>query len=248
MLLRAIRPVQRASVAGGALGRRGIKFLSQDYPPDKGFKLYSSELEKAINDTITKHPANSIAFQNSDGTANQNLQSDEGLKIAAVLAQMSKTKRLTFLDQLKLTNEQKDLYNANEYHLDAYYTSGRQILDKIPYVDDVTGEVKWEVIRQHEKEGWENIIYYGYVPGLLIALAFALFHNSNTIADWAMEELRIRSSERYNDTASLGDESKLSPEEIKKRDALIVERIISGDYDRLSGLKKSAGDLPASLL
>lgn len=226
------------------MSTRGIKFLSKDYPVTQGFSKYSAELEQAIAATIAELPAPNKVYQNADGTVKE--PSDKQLQSAAALGALMDTSRATLGDRFKLTTEQATVLNENTAHLQDFFLNGRRILDKIPVEDPATGEVTWTIVRENQKEGWENIMYYGYVPGLLIALGLYFFLNKETLNDWALEELRLRAQEKFGETADSSE--KLSPEEQKKRDDLVVERILSGDYDRLAGLRKAPSSLPSSLL
>uniref|UniRef100_A0A060T6B6 ARAD1B17886p n=1 Tax=Blastobotrys adeninivorans TaxID=409370 RepID=A0A060T6B6_BLAAD len=226
--------------------RRTYAAINQaDFRPSSGFQVYSEELEKDIRKRLDALPPPGKLFQNPDGTTRN--PSDQELKEAAALSILSQAKRMSYGDYFKLSNEQMGLFRENNEDLTEYYSSGSRILDKIPVLDKETGEVTWQIVREKQKEGWEELIYYGYIPGALLAMFFALFLDRETVSDWAMEELRLRVQERYNDAASSSEEG-LTPEERKKRDALIVERIISGEYDRLAGLKKAGQDMPSSLI
>lgn len=222
---------------------RGLKFLNNEYKPSPGFKLYSAELEAAIAKTLTSVPDPKKVYKNEDGTPKT--PSDETLKQAAALGALVDVQRATLMDRFKLTNEQALQLNKNSYLMEDYFLNGRHILDKIPVADPVTGEVTWTIVREDAKEGWEPLMYYMFVPGLMIALFFYFFLDRQSLDDWAMEELRARAQARFGDAST--DEG-LSPEEKKKRDDLIVERIISGEYDKLAGLQKAGSDLPSNLL
>ncbi|ANB13882.1 hypothetical protein AWJ20_4833 [Sugiyamaella lignohabitans] len=237
---------RRTGAMASTILQRGLKFQSKQYNPSPGFSVFSEELEQEIRHKLTSLPSSNKVFQNADGTARN--PSDEELKVVAELGVLAQGDRATFLDRFRLSQEQRELLAENSYLLDDYVNNGKRILDKIPVEDPTTGEITWTVIRENQKEGWENLIYYGYVPALLISLFFALFLDKENISDWAMEELRLRAQERYNSGMEEINNSELSAEERKKQDALIVERIISGDYDRLAGLRKAGSDLPASLL
>lgn len=238
----ASRPMMRM---GQQWQLRYASINARDYKPSMGFSVYSEELEKEIRKRLDALPASGKIYQNPDGTTRN--PSDEELKEVAALSHLCKAKRMTYADYFKLSNEQLGLFKENQDDLSDYLTTGTRILDKIPVEDKETGEIKWQVIREKQKEGWEELIYYGYIPGVLLCLFFALFLDRENISDWAMEELRLRAQERYNESAVTNDDS-LSPEELKKRDALIVERIISGEYDKLAGLKKAGSELPSSLI
>lgn len=220
---------------------RGLKFLAKDYAPSPGFKVYSEDLERAVHDAIQRLPASARIFQKADGTPRN--PEDHELQTAAALGALNQEARASFSDKFKMSSEQATQYEENTALLEPYFLQGRRILDKIPVQDAATGEVTWQVIREGQKEGWENIMYYLYVPGLLGALGLYFFLNKENLSDWALEELKLRAQEKHGD--KLEDIS--DPVEKKKRDDLVVERIISGDYDRLAGLKKAA-ELPSSLL
>jgi hypothetical protein len=234
------RPLRLASVS-----LRSLHFNSKSFQPSAGFTAFSEELEKEVSDQILKIPQQGKVFQNADGS--QRIPDDEELKQVAQLAYLANKNRYTVWDKLKLNDEQRALLAQNDYYLQEFAHEGKAILDKIPKEDPITGEITWEVVREGQKEGWEGLTYYGYVPALLLTLVFMLFLDKETPEEWAYEELKLRAQERYNEdlTSSTG---KLSEEEIKKRDALMVERILSGDYDRLAGLKKAASDMPTSLI
>lgn len=216
---------------------RGIKFNSKDYAPSQGFSKYSEDLENAIAAQIADIPDPTKAYQNSDGTPRQ--ITDGELQKAAQLAALADVPRATLFDRFKLTLPQNQVLNQNSAKLTEYFLNGRRILDKIPVEDPATGEITWTIVRENQKEGWENIMYYGYVPGLFIALGFYYFLNKETINDWALEELRLRAQEKFGDKPS-GSK--------KEQDDLIVERILSGDYDKLAGVRKAGADIPATLL
>lgn len=223
---------------------RGIKFNAKDYPPSPGFKVYSGDLENAIAAQIKSLPDPSKLYQNADGTPKS--PADIELKGAAALGALFDVSRASLLDRFKLSSEQALTLNENSAHLENFFLNGRRILDKIPVEDPATGEVTWTVVRENQKEGWEPIMYYGYVPGLLIALVFYFFLDKGSLSDWALEELRLRALEKFGDKGD--NDVKLSAEEKKERDELVVERILSGDYDRLAGLRKAGSELPSSLL
>lgn len=224
---------------------RGLKFNATDYPPSPGFKVYSADLENAIAKQIKALPDPTKLYQNADGTPKS--PEDAELKGAAALGALYDSPRASLLDRFKLSQEQALTLNENSAHLENFFLNGRRILDKIPVEDPATGDIKWTIVRENQKEGWEPIMYYGYVPGLLIALVFYFFLDKGSLSDWALEELRLRALEKFGDVPE-SDEQNLSNEEKKKRDEIMVERILSGDYDRLAGLRKAGSELPSSLL
>lgn len=251
--LRALRTIAaRQPVRAAAFNRyAGARFASTAYQSQftasPGCIRFSEARELDIRKKLDALPGAGKIFQNPDGTARN--PEDAELKEVAQLSILANDRRLALVDLLRLSSEQIQLYADNQDDLRTYLSNGKRILDKIPVEDPTTGEITWSIIREQEKEGWEPIIYYGFIPALLVSLYFALFLDKEDISEWALEELRLRAQEKYEgDRSELAKESNISPEEIKKRDELIVERILSGDYDRLAGLKKAGADLPSSLL
>lgn len=224
---------------------RRLHLNSKSFAPSAGFSVFSEELEKEISDRVLSIPHQEKVFQNADGS--QRMPSDEELQTMAQLANLANKSRYTVWDKIKLNNEQRALVAQNDHYLQAFAHEGKVILDKIPKEDPITGEITWEVVRQNQKEGWEGLTYYGYIPALVLTLVFMMFLDKETPEEWAYEELKLRAQERYNEDLSSSDSS-LTEEEVKRRDALMVERILSGDYDRLAGLKKAGSDMPASLI
>lgn len=217
------------------------------FKPTAGFIKFSESLEHDIRQRLDALPSAGKIFQNPDGTARN--PEDSELKEVAALSILANEKRLATMDIIRLNGDQIELYVDNQNDLREYLSNGKKILDKIPVEDPNTGEITWSIIRAEEKEGWENIIYYGFIPALLIALGFALFLDKEDISEWALEELRLRAQEKYDDNRQdFAKDNNISAEDIKKRDELIVERILSGEYDRLAGLKKAGSELPSSLI
>lgn len=147
-------------------------------------------------------------------------------------------------DQLQLFKDNsQDLANFQFVAKDA-----GKIIDKIPYKDELTGELKWKVVRETSKaEGWEFPYFYLVLP----IFAYVLYSKytaqmQRRLTDgpeWAEKELRLRAMEDYfhGDTEKakqfLSNEGK-SKREIEDRDDLVVARILAGDYDKLAQLKK----------
>ncbi|CAN3367667.1 hypothetical protein DICA3_F11760 [Diutina catenulata] len=147
-------------------------------------------------------------------------------------------------DQLQLFKDNsQDLANFQFVAKDA-----GKIIDKIPYKDESTGELKWKVVRETSKaEGWEFPYFYLVLP----IFAYVLYskytaqmqRRSTDGPEWAEKELRLRAMEDYfhGDTEKakqfLSNEGK-SKREIEDRDDLVVARILAGDYDKLAQLKK----------
>lgn len=228
-----------------------IRYIATAYQnkfrASKGFVKFSEDLELDIRKRIDALPGVGKIYQNPDGTVRN--PDDSELKEVAALSILANERRLALVDIFRLTPEQIKLYVENQSDLRDYLSNGKQILDKIPVEDPVTGEITWSIIRKEEKEGWEPIIYYGFIPGLLVCLLFAFFLDKEDISEWALEELRLRAQEKYEgERQEIAKDHDISPEELKKRDELIVERILSGEYDRLAGLKKAGAELPSSLI
>ena len=237
--------LRRAARPSGALRMsvRNLMFMNKNYAPSEGYQEYSKELETDIAQTLKDLPAPNKVYYNADGSV-RDLEESQ-MKQAAALGALAGRDRLTFKDRLFIPREEMDLVVENDALLEDFFLNGRRIVDKVPVEDPKTGEVTWQVIREGEREGWQPLMYYLYVPGLLVALGLYLFGDRENLSEWALEELRLRAQERAGDTSTAEG---LSPEEKKKRDDLIVERIISGDYDRLAGLRKAGSDMPSSLL
>lgn len=217
------------------------------FKPTSGFIKYSDALEQDIRKRLDALPGAGKIFQNPDGTARN--PEDGELKEVARLTILANEKRMATTDIFKLNGDQIELYIDNQTDLREYLSNGKRILDKIPVEDPHTGEITWSIIRAEEKEGWESIIYYGFIPAMLTALGFALFLDKEDISEWALEELRLRAQETYDENRQdFAKDHDISAEEIKKRDELIVERILSGEYDRLAGLQKAGSELPSSLI
>lgn len=251
--LRALRnvaarqPIRAATYSQSLLRCISTSAYQKQFHASPGFIKFSEDLELDIRKRLDVLPGAGKIFQNPDGTARN--PEDSELKEVAALSVLGNERRLALIDMLRLSPEQIRLYTDNQADLREYISNGKRILDKIPVEDPVTGETNWSIIREQEKEGWEPIIYYGFIPSLLICLYFALFLDKEDISEWALEELRLRAQEKYQDERlDLAKDSNISPEDIKQRDELIVERILSGEYDRLAGLKKAGQDLPSSLI
>lgn len=220
---------------------------TSQFKPTPGFIKFSEALEQDIRKRLDALPGAGKIFQNPDGTARN--PEDSELKGLAALTILANEKRLATMDILKLNGDQIELYSDNQKDLREYLSNGKRILDKIPVEDPNTGEITWSIIRADEKEGWETIIYYGFIPAMLLALGFALFLDKEDISEWALEELRLRAQEKYDENRQdFAKDNNISAEDIKKRDELIVERILSGEYDRLAGLQKAGSELPSSLI
>ncbi len=205
--------------------------------PSPGFSVFSEALEKDIRTRIDNLPGAGKIFQNPDGTPRT--PTDYELQEVAALGLLPK-RRFSLIDYFKLSTSQYELLLDNMTDLKDYIDQGKVVLDKIPYEDPKTGEIKWSVIREESNEGWEKIMYYGFVPALILMGVVGISKKDDNIKQWAIDELRLRANERYEGAAAAEiDAQPRTPEEQKARDELVVERILSGEYDNLAGLMKN---------
>lgn len=211
--------------------------------------VFKKVAEEDIRYLIDSLPPASKLYQNPDGTPRE--PTDLELHKLAHLSVLSEKRKLSLWDYLFLSEDNAKLYADNYTDIQNLLPNSENgasgnIVDKIPY-EDANGEIKWRVVRENEKEGWEEITYYGLIPAYLLFLAVYLFKDDKGVNEWAADELRLRVMEELEGTEAaietLRDDNK-TPEEIKKRDELIVERILAGDYDKLAGLKINAQNLP----
>ncbi|ODV79750.1 uncharacterized protein CANTADRAFT_5466 [Suhomyces tanzawaensis NRRL Y-17324] len=157
-----------------------------------------------------------------------------------------------------IPREQLELFKDNSQDLKNFQfvtKDAGKIIDKIPYKDETTGELKWKIVRETEKaEGWEFPYFYLVLP-IFAYVAYSKYtaqmkRRETDGPDWAEKELRLRAMEDYfhGDTEKakefLSNEGK-SKRELRDRDDLVVARILAGDYDKLAQLKKK---LPADLI
>ncbi|KAG7798546.1 hypothetical protein KL929_001589 [Ogataea haglerorum] len=187
-------------------------------------------------------------FQNEDGSSRK--PPEEELKRIAYLNSYAGRRNLGIVEAFRLPKEHQKLYSANDKDLAKLKASSGLIIDKIPYEDTATGEIKWKIVREgDQKEGWENIAHYLFVPGCIALLVAIIWRDDMDVSEWARRELlyRVRSkAEKDNDTAVLDTFEKYgNPESyefdyvgFQKDDQIIVERILSGEYDRLAKLRR----------
>lgn len=224
------------------------------YRPGK----FNFQLEQDIRSRLDTLPSVTKIYSNPDGTPR--VPSDGEFKTIAELQNLYYKRNHSEWNFILpgIPKEQLDLFKDNSQDLKNFQfvtKDAGKIIDKIPYKDEATGELKWRVIRETEKaEGWEIPYFYIVLP----IFAYVLYSKYTSQArrreadgpDWAEKELRLRAVEAYfhGDTEKakqfLSDEGK-SAREIRDRDDLVVARILGGDYDRLSQLKKK---LPADLI
>lgn len=212
---------------------------------------FNYALEQEIRTKLDSLPSVSRIYLNPDGTPR--VPSDNEFKTIAELQNLFYQRNHSQWNFLlgRYPKEQLDLYKDNSQDLANFEfvtkDSGK-IVDKIPYKDETTGELKWRVVRETEKaEGWEIPYYYIVLPAF-VYLAYSKYTAEMRKRElggpeWAERELRLRAMEDYfnGDTekakAFLLDEGK-SEREIRDRDDLVVARILAGDYDKLVQLKK----------
>ncbi|OUT20587.1 hypothetical protein CAS74_004250 [Pichia kudriavzevii] len=177
--------------------------------------------------------------------------SETELKTIAYLNTYSKERRLSLMEQLfTFPKKYEDLYLENDEDLYKLKASSGLIIDKIPYEDTATGEIKWKIVRDgEEKEGWENIAHVLFVPAFAFLVVAIFFRDDMDVTEWAKRELLYRvktRAEEENDTAVLdsfkkhGDDPtsyKFDLAAFSKDDDVIVERILSGEYDKMAKLK-----------
>lgn len=219
---------------------------------------FNFPIEQEIRTKLDSLPSVTKIYSNPDGTPR--VPSDEEFKTISELQNLYYKRNHSewnFIlpgiprDQLNLFKDNtQDLKNFQFVTKDA-----GKIIDKIPYKDETTGELKWKVIRETSKaEGWEFPYFYIVLP-VFIYIAYSKYtsqmrRRATDGPDWAEKELRLRAMEDYfnGDTEKakefLNNESK-SAREIKDRDDLVIARILAGDYDKLGELKKK---LPKDLV
>ncbi|CAM9015732.1 hypothetical protein WICANDRAFT_60524 [Wickerhamomyces anomalus NRRL Y-366-8] len=204
--------------------------------------------EEDIRYLIDSLPPASKLYQNPDGSPRE--PTDLELHKLAHLSVLNEKRKLTLWDYMFLSEDNAKLYADNYTDIQNLLPNSENgasgnIIDKIPY-EDAEGNVKWRVVREVEKEGWEDLTRWGLIPAYLLFVAVYLFKDDKGINEWAYDELKLRALEDLEGTdaakETLNNENK-SPEEIKQRDELIVERILSGEYDKLAGLKINAQNL-----
>ncbi|ODQ79636.1 hypothetical protein BABINDRAFT_37307 [Babjeviella inositovora NRRL Y-12698] len=208
---------------------------------------YNRDLEIDIRERLDQLPPPNKLYHNADGT--QRVIPDSELKILGELQVLVKDRELGVMDLLSLDEADKSFWTDNGDDLELLQIipkvqshSDSKIVDKIPYEDEKTGELKWKIVRGSSNEGWEKLIYYGFIPSLLAIFTVSLFKDEKSMTEWGSDELRLRVMEQELGSeeaavAALKNSNK-TPEEIKARDELIVERIIAGEYDKLNELRK----------
>ncbi|WPK26030.1 hypothetical protein PUMCH_003375 [Australozyma saopauloensis] len=212
---------------------------------------FNALLEKEIRAKLDSLPSVSKIYTNPDGSPR--VPSDNEFRTIAELQNMYYQRNMSLWNFILpgIPREQAELFRDNSQDLQNFQFVSKdagKIIDKIPYKDEATGELKWRIVRETEKaEGWEIPYFYIVLPAF-VYLAYAKYTSHKRKQElegpaWAEKELRLRAMEEYfhGDTEKakkfLSDEGK-SEREIKDRDDLVVARILAGDYDRLGQLKK----------
>ncbi|RKP32369.1 hypothetical protein METBISCDRAFT_12319 [Metschnikowia bicuspidata] len=212
---------------------------------------FNIQLEREIRAKLDSLPSVSKIYTNADGSPR--VPSDGEFKTIAELQNMYYQRNHSVWSFILggIPRHQAELYRDNSQDLTNFQfvtKDAGKIIDKIPYKDETTGELKWRTVRETEKaEGWEIPYFYIVLPAFVYLAYFKYTANKRKQEldgpKWAERELRLRAMEQYfqGDTEKakqfLSDEGK-SEKEIKDRDDLVVARILAGDYDRLSQLKK----------
>jgi len=219
---------------------------------------FNVQVEQDIRSKLDSLPSVTKIYTNPDGTPR--VPSDTEFKTIAELQNLYYQRNHSEWNFILpgIPKDQLDLFKDNSQDLRNFQfvtKDAGKIIDKIPYKDETTGELKWKIIRETEKaEGWEFPYFYLVLP-IFAYVAYSKYtaqmkRRENDGPDWAEKELRLRAMEDYfhgdTDKAKefLSNEGK-SKREIQDRDDLVVARILSGDYDKLAQLKKK---LPADLI
>lgn len=216
------------------------------YKPAK----FSINLEREIRTKLDSLPSITKIYTNPDGTPR--VPTEEEFKIIADLQNLYYQRNHSIYNVLKtIPQEQWNLYNDNSEdltHFQFVTKDAGKIIDKIPYRDEATNELKWRIIRETEgAEGWEIPYFYIVLP-IVAYIAYAKYVQQSIQRDlngpdWAEREIRLRAMEDHfnGDTAKaiefLSNEGK-SKKEIRERDDLVIAKILGGDYDKLSELTK----------
>ncbi|ODV85116.1 hypothetical protein CANARDRAFT_199070 [[Candida] arabinofermentans NRRL YB-2248] len=215
--------------------------------------------EQKCREILDQLPDIDHLFENEDGT--KRVPSEEELKKIAFLNTYAGKRTLSLIELLfKFPKEYEDLYLENDTDLNRLKASSGLIIDKVPYEDTSTGEIKWQVIREgDEKEGWENIVHFTFIPACVLLVVALIWREDMDVTEWAKRELLFRVKEKAveeGDTEALEAFDKYggNPEaydfklaEFGKNDDVIVERILRGDYDRLARLKVNQNSIKSAV-
>lgn len=219
---------------------------------------FNFQLEKDIRAKLDSLPSVTKIYSSPDGTPR--VPTDAEFKTIAELQNLYYQRNHSEWKFILpgIPKEQLELFRDNSQDLNNFQfvtKDAGKIIDKIPYKDETTGELKWKVVRETEKaEGWELPYYYIVLPVFIYVLyskyTAQMRRRETDGPEWAEKELRLRAMEEYfhGDTEKakefLSNEGK-SDREIRDRDDLVVARILAGDYDKLAQLKKK---LPKDLV
>lgn len=215
-------------------------------------------LEQEIRAKLDSLPSVTKIYSNPDGTPK--VPTDAEFKTISELQNLYYQRNHSEWNFILpgIPKEQLELFRDNSQDLKNFQfvtKDAGKIIDKIPYKDETTGELKWRVVRETEKaEGWELPYYYIVLPVFIYVLyskyTSQMRQRETEGPEWAEKELRLRAMEEYFHGDSekakefLSNEGK-SERELRDRDDLVVARILAGDYDKLSQLKKK---LPKDLV
>lgn len=204
--------------------------------------------EKKCRELLDRLPNFEYIFQNEDGS--KRTPSEEELKNIAYLNSYSEERKLNWLEVFTYPKLYKDLYLKNDQDLGKLKASSGLIIDKIPYEDTATGQIRWKIVRDNEgKEGWENIAHFLFIPAFCLLVATLFWRDDMDVTEWAKRELLYRvkdKAEKEGDKEALDTFKKFGdkPESYEfdlagfdKNDDVIVERILSGEYDKMRKLK-----------
>ncbi|QPG73239.1 hypothetical protein FOA43_000547 [Brettanomyces nanus] len=237
--------------------KQGLKFANRQAGWGCGLRSFHSShaackvdipAEEKCRELLDKLPDYEYIFQNEDGT--KRTPSEGELKTIAYLNTYSDERVLNWLEIFTYPRKYKDVYLQNDKDLGKLKASSGLIIDKIPYEDTATGEIKWKIVRDNEtKEGWENIAHYLFVPAFCLLAITLFWRDDMDVTEWAKRELLYRVREKASqegDTEALEAFKKYGdkPESYEfdlagfdKNDDVIVERILSGEYDKMAKLK-----------
>ncbi len=204
--------------------------------------------EQKCRELLTQLPKLEYIFQTEDGS--KRVPSEDELKTIAYLNSYTNDRKLTWVELFTYPRQYKDLYLQNDQDLERLKASSGLIIDKIPYEDTATGEIKWKIVRDNEeKEGWENIAHFLFIPAFCFLVVALCWRDDMDVTEWAKRELlyRVRSkAEKEGDSEALETFKKFGdkPEQYEfdlagfdKNDDVIIERILSGEYDKMAKLK-----------
>lgn len=180
-------------------------------------------MEEDLRYLIDSLPPAARLYQNEDGSARQ--PSELELHKLAHLSLLNEKRGLKFWQWFMLNEKEGQLYlnNTNDVaRLLPSESNGAQgdIIDKIPY-EDKDGKIQWKLVHEDQEEGWEKMSYYLMLPALVALVGVHLFKEDTGVDQWALDELKLRATEG-----------------VDVKDEVIVDRILSGEYDKLLELKK----------